>query len=212
MAFLSTAISVTALRLSYECRGDFYRWHNYDCRRRLDIVLKDSVVTRPDFMVVMMNPGSSKPTGGQPTHGYVKAEPDRTQDQIMALMKHAGFEYARILNLSDIRDANSELFRIRLRKLGSNRAHSIFDTTRKAEFQSLFVTGVPVLTAWGVHDDLEVYANLAIAAIGKADVRSVRKHGRDWANYHPLPFTQPDKVKWLNDAKALFRGKRTSSN
>jgi hypothetical protein len=196
--------TMTALRSLYGVRGDFYQWDCYECRRALDIVLQSSSVTDPDFMVVMMNPGGSKPTAGQPTHGYLKAGPDKTQDQIMALMRHAGFEYARILNLSDIREANSQLFRNELRKLGSNQGHSIFDTSRAVEFQRLFVTGVPVLTAWGVHSDLKGLAKLAVNAIGAADVRALKKCGSTWANYHPLPFTQSDRVKWLNGAKALF--------
>ncbi len=64
-------------------------------------------------MVVMMNPGSSYPLNGIDNNFLPsEAQPDITQKQIMRVMDAVGFDYARILNLSDLRTPDSgELYR-----------------------------------------------------------------------------------------------------
>ena len=195
---------MTALRCNYDCYGDFYSWCTRECRKSLDIILKGTKATEPDFMVLMMNPGGSRPAAGQPKHGCVLAVPDDTQDQIMKLMIYAGFEYARILNLSDIREPRSQAFRQILKKAGSDQTHSVFDASRAAEFQKLFVTGVPVLLAWGVHKKLRPLAELALAAVAGEDARGLKKPGDLWSYYHPLPPVRTNRAKWLADIQPQF--------
>lgn len=70
-------------------------------------------LNEPDLMVVMMNPGSSYPLDGIDNNSIPsEADPDTTQQQIMKVMDAALFNYARILNLSDLRTPDSnELYR-----------------------------------------------------------------------------------------------------
>lgn len=193
-----------SLKQYYNCYGDFYIWNGQECRRRLDIILKGASATVPDFMVVMMNPGSSKPLNPPPHHGYVLADPDPTQDKIMELMHHAGYEYARILNLSDLCEGNSEKFRKLLTQVAPNTDHSIFDANRTSDFKKLWVSRVPVLAAWGVHSKLEPLAKSAQAAIGHEDVRGNDKPHSAWAYYHPKPSLHVDQAKWMKDIKLKF--------
>ena len=195
---------IAPLRSNYDCYGDFYSRGIHECRKSLDIILRGTNITKPDFMVLMMNPGGSRPATGQPKHGRVRAEPDDTQHQIMKLMNHARFEFARILNLSDIREPKSKKFREKLAQAGKDQTHSIFDSSRNCEFDRLYVHGAPVLLAWGVHKDLEPLARLALAATVGEDARGLKKEGDSWSYYHPLPPLQANRRKWLADIESQF--------
>jgi hypothetical protein len=90
-------------------------------RSRLEIAprawsLSDVDAREADLLVIMMNPGASKPLGtlwdGDAPSGLVAAQPDRTQYQIMRLLRAAqalglGWRHARVFNLSDLRTPES---------------------------------------------------------------------------------------------------------
>lgn len=77
----------------------------------MNIKKKESELQVPDLMVVMMNPGNSKPINGIDNYNKkTEVIPDQTQNQIMRIMINCGFEYARILNLSDARETSSSKF------------------------------------------------------------------------------------------------------
>lgn len=111
-----------------EVVGLFYELDGYRLRKYLDIKRVGIVLDEPDLMVVIMNPGSSFPLDGIDNNTVPsEAEPDATQQQIMKVMDAAGFDYARILNLSDFRTSDSsELYRLLKSDECSLVEHSIF--------------------------------------------------------------------------------------
>lgn len=119
----------------FEITGLFYEASGYKLRKYLDIKREESSQNEPDLMVVMMNPGSSFPLDGIDNNSVPsEAEPDTTQQQIMKVMDAASFDYARILNLSDLRTPDSnELYRFLKSEESNTVAHSIFYAVRKAE-------------------------------------------------------------------------------
>lgn len=99
------------MRENFKTTGLFYQKDGYNFRKFLNIVRKNSSQNTPDLMVVMMNPGSSKPLDGiENNNCESEAIPDNTQNQIMRVMNRCNFDYARILNLSDLREPKSSVF------------------------------------------------------------------------------------------------------
>lgn len=195
------------MRQSFEIFGHFYEISGYKCRRYLDIKKLHSDVDQPDIMVVMMNPGSSYPMDGIDNNGNPSpAFPDRTQDQIMKVMENAGYFFARVLNLSDLRHPNSnEFYKFIESKDAQKVAHSIFFDERSREFYNLFRAEVPVIYAWGVSKKLESLAKIAIERISSKNHIGVKKLGNNWAYYHPLPRTHPKQQKWVESVSLLLK-------
>ena len=152
------------MKTDYEITGLFYKIDNCKCRKYLDIKLKSSKIANPDLMVIMMNPGSSYPLDEKDNNTKPSlAKPDKTQNQIVKVMQNTSHEYARILNLSDLRTSNSnELYKFLKSKESKSISHTIFDDNRIEDFNSLFIKDVPVIYAWGVNSALKEYAKLAI--------------------------------------------------
>lgn len=152
-----------SLRREFDVTGFFYKKNEYSLRKFLNIKKKSSKLNTPDLMVIMMNPGSSHPEG---TTGYkdiptelfgklVPTVPDNTQDQIMRVMLNCGFEYSRILNLSDLCDSKSGSFYSKLNTLQTKKIdHSIFHINREADFETLFEVKATIIAAWGVNKAL----------------------------------------------------------
>jgi hypothetical protein len=117
------------MRNKFKVTGLFYEIEQYKFRKYLNIIRIDSANHTPDVMVIMMNPGSSRPMNGINNNTTEsEAFPDSTQFQIMQIMQNCGFEYARILNLSDLREGNSKKFYSRIVEIKEKViAHSIFD-------------------------------------------------------------------------------------
>ncbi len=139
-------------------------------------------------MVVMMNPGSSYPLNGIDNNFLPsEAQPDITQKQIMRVMDAVGFDYARILNLSDLRTPDSgELYRFLKSDESSLVDHSIFSPNRQSELEQLFVTGVPVIFGWGVNQALVPLAKLAIEALCISNPLGILKPNTRYSCKYPL--------------------------
>ena len=101
--------------------GDFYKLSGVPRRSTLELVTERPAGTEmsnlssrsPDIVVVMANPGKSKPMHGgdgderMPTAiglsvNLVEAVPDPTQVQIKAIMECKRYRHVRVLNLSDV--------------------------------------------------------------------------------------------------------------
>ncbi len=118
-------LKAEVLKKEFSVFGYFYdRKFNNDvipCREILEIIALDNVPpdfqmlphAQADLIVVMMNPGSSKPVSksyspmviSRPSditkkRYIVEAKPDNAQYQIMRFMLINGWSHARILNLS----------------------------------------------------------------------------------------------------------------
>jgi hypothetical protein len=187
------------MREDFNVTGLFYENQGYKFRKFLNIVKKDSNCQIPDLMVVMMNPGGSRPINGYDDYKIeTETIPDRTQDQIMVLMNNCKFNYARILNLSDFREPKSRKFYNQMDDFETkNIHHSIFCEERKEDFNKLFIKDIPVIFAWGVNRNLFELAALAKERIGLVNVSGLKKEGEEYAYYHPLPQNNNKQKEWV---------------
>jgi len=197
----------------YNVTGFFYIEQGYRFRSYLNIrkkalglgkylraIKKRFGPDQPDLMVVMMNPGASSPlSGDDDERAEVTAQPDDTQRQIMKVMAARNFSYARILNLSDLRDPDSAHFMSVIRLLDyAGIHHSIFSPQREQDFSRLFVQSVPVIIAWGAYDRLRPLARRALTRMDNSIQVGQRKVGSEWVYYHARQRGKPPGV-WLDE-------------
>jgi len=195
------------MRENFNITGLFYKKNGYNFRKFLNIVRKESSQNTPDLMVIMMNPGSSKPLdGNEDNNSETIAIPDNTQGQIMRVMNRCSFDYARILNLSDLREPKSSVFYKKVDELKRKKiSHSIFDKERNSDYEKLFVKNVPVIFAWGVNENLFGLAKMAIELIGKITPIGINKNGYEYAYYHPLPQNYKKQKEWVNEITEMIK-------
>ena len=180
------------LKGEFRCMGHFYQLSIngdlYPCRSSLEILRNDAAFGKqmvdesPDALVVMMNPGSSRPDDNnylptvysadrlhelQKYKEYVPARPDNSQYQIMRLMLDQAWKHVRILNLSDLRSGNSAEFKNMFMSAAnhdSGNPHSLFSIHRRQELFGLTVMERPtVILAWGRVTFLAELATEALA-------------------------------------------------
>ncbi|MFK5975267.1 MAG: DUF1643 domain-containing protein [Sulfurovum sp.] len=193
------------MKTNFEISGLFYENKNLLCRKYLDIRRNETITDKPDLMVVMMNPGSSRPEDGNEKNTIAsKAVPDKTQDQIMKVMNNCNFNYARILNLSDLREAKSKVFYSKLEEL-KKIPHSIFNDERINDFETLFVKNVPVIFAWGVDKKLEPLAIKAIERINEIKPFGLLKEGTNVSYYHPSPQNYHEQERWCDEITKMLK-------
>jgi hypothetical protein len=178
-------------------------------RDRLEIApphmaLADVVAQQPDLLVIMMNPGASRPLDAlwdSRSAGFTATQPDRTQYQIMQLLLAAQalglpWQHARVLNLSDLRTAKSALFLQKLQDYAADDSHSLFSAPRSAQCQALFAhLPTPVLCAWGLSPHFAPLAERALAAAAGHPVLGLPTQGS--AYRHPLPQRYDLQLAWL---------------
>ncbi|WP_146131988.1 DUF1643 domain-containing protein [Halomonas ventosae] len=183
----------------FEVAGLFYESNGYKLRKYLDIKRVGLASNEPDLMVVMMNPGSSYPLDSIDNNSAPsEAEPDTTQQQIMKVMNAAEFNYARILNLSDLRTPHSsELYRFLRSEESAAVEHSIFSPSRKSELEQLFVNGIPVIFGWGVNQALIPLAKLVIETLCISNPLGILKPNTRYSYYHPLPRIYAKQLEWV---------------
>lgn len=185
---------------NFEIRGYFYNKSGYSFRKYLNIKRINSQKKNPDLMVVMMNPGSSKQEKEfiNIFDNEVPTIPDNTQHQIMRVMNNTGFDYARILNLSDLREPKSKILYDKINELDKLKiSHSIFQNENKTDLKKLFVEDVPVICAWGVNENLRPLARLALKKIKNETIIGLRKNIIEYAYYHPLPQNYTKQKEWV---------------
>ncbi len=179
--------------------GLFYELNELKCRKYMNIRKKGTELEIPDLLVVMMNPGKSKPIDGIDNNNReTEAIPDQTQNQIMRIMINCEFEYARILNLSDARETSSEEFYQMIPQFESEKiAHSIFDNRRKDDLEIFLVKDVATIFAWGVDNALTELAKTAIEKIETKNIYGIKKEKTEFAYYHPLPPNSHKQKEWV---------------
>ncbi len=194
------------LSSEFEVTGLFYEAGGYKLRKYLDIQRASTLKVTPDLMVVMMNPGSSYPLDGIENNSLPsKAEPDTTQKQIMKVMNGASFDFARILNLSDIRTSNSiELYKFVKSDHSKLVDHSIFSASRIVDLNNLFVKNVPVIFGWGVNSALIPLAKMAMESLCIQDPRGILKAKTKYSYYHPLPKIYEERLEWVEEVIGQF--------
>ena len=189
----------------YDVKGYFYKKNTHPYRKLLDIKHITSNKSTPDLMVIMMNPGSSEQKKGF-SNKYDMLVPtiyDPTQNRIIDIMIEYNFEYARILNLSDFVDAESENLYKFLGKNKNDDSHSIFSDNRRSELDSIFIHNIPIIKAWGVKPCLNPFADMALKYIKKNNKAFGLAHNKyDWAYYHPMRHCNKyHENSWVVDIK-----------
>lgn len=220
------------LKRRFRCYGHFYRWRCgdavYGCRSVLEIV-DESVVAergsalwgrRADAVVVMMNPGSSRPLEacvegelgafGVGEKALVLTQPDNTQYQVMRVAVACGWSHVRVLNVSDLREAKSGVFLERVEALAGVRgggAHSLFSEARAAECEVGLLRRVePVLVGWGQDRRLLPLAAQCVARLGGSRLVGVASEVDPLLYGHPSPMLQRMKVAWLEAVVGALEG------
>ncbi len=169
----------------------------------------------PDAIVIMMNPGSSRPIEEGDTDsllsmplpdGFKKplvlTQPDNTQYQLMRIMVSKGWKHIRILNISDIRDPKSPSFIARTKALaaipGGNR-HSLFSEARTAERAAMLKRkpGAPFILGWGQDAGLIPLASQCLDCIQGEKIVTVPSENNPILTAHPSPMMQAKKEEWL---------------
>ena len=187
------------MKNQFTITGYYYQIKKYKFRKYLEIKRNNTAVQIPDLMVVMMNPGSSKPINND-DDGRTETEAihDNTQTQIMKIMQVGKFNYARILNLSDIREPKSKLLYKKLEEMDADCiSHSIFDPKRKNEFDNLWIKNTAVIFGWGVNYRLRRLAQKAIELCNTLKPLGLQKPNYSWAYYHPLPPNANIQKDWV---------------
>lgn len=218
---------------AYVAFGRFYKikYKNMkpkECRSVLEVYSRNNYndfkgTNKIDAVFVMMNPGSGKPKtsytqkvinlreikkGTLEEIQLVEADPDDTQYQVMRVMKEKEWNYVRVINLSDFKDADSKAFYDEIKKAqtyDNDYIHSIFSQCRAGELKSIFKSAVDykIVSAWGVHTKLCNLIELAldntnlISRIGNN--KATYKKKKFFYYYHPLQRGQSRQEKWLEE-------------
>jgi len=228
-------IPAELLKKKYDVYGHFYALqynenHLEKCRSVLEIISKDVPIiersqlskNKPDAVFIMMNPGSSRPLEKDYEYNQqvikvndlsnlnielVAAKPDITQYQIMRLMDLFNWHHVRVINLSDLRCANSNDFMKMVSVLGAEKMmHSVFSEVRKNELVRKLKRkdGVPLIGAWGLNNKLLPMISLAVDSLKYEKIIGLEKDENMYC--HPLPSLQVQKEKWIKDmVKVLMK-------
>ena len=235
---MNTFLYAKELKKTFRCYGHFYRLNVPDtepvlCRSVLEItslppeavgaksdpndLFKGNAETNlPDAVVIMMNPGSSRPVEDGDTDSLISmplpdgfqkplvlTQPDNTQYQIMRIAVSKGWKHVRILNISDIRDPKSPSFIARTKALDAvegGEAHSLFSKTRKTEREQMLKRklGAPFILGWGQDPGLIPLAKQCLACIDGEQIITVPAGSDPVLTVHPSPMLQKKKEEWLD--------------
>lgn len=235
---MSEWICADKLKKSFRCYGHFYRLQvdGHDplpCRSVLEITslpreavdagatapdlfkAGHSALALPDAVVIMMNPGSSRPIEPGDTDRLLRmpmadpsakplvlTRPDNTQYQIMRVMRARRWAHVRVLNLSDLRESKSPLFIAltqRLDRRVGGKAHSLF-CEKRADERALMLRrkpGAPLILGWGQSAGLLPLAEACRAVLGEAFIVSVPCGNHPALTAHPSPMLQTAKEEWV---------------
>lgn len=224
------------LKQRFTCYGHFYELllMNGDtvrCRSVLEIVdttipqepPSDISEMEPDVVVIMMNPGSSRPkveghvderigfpkVGTSNRKELVLTQPDNTQYQVMRVAVSKGWNHIRVLNLSDLRDPKSGSFLQKVAALGEimgGHVHSIFCEERAGELVHALKrkTRTPILLGWGQDPGLLPLVEQCLRQIGDEPTCTVPSDVHPLLNAHPSPMLQKKKLQWLETILAAL--------
>ncbi len=237
---MSEFLYAAELKKRFRCYGHFYRLNVAGinpplCRSVLEISSlpreaigaatdPDDLFTAPgaesslpDAVVIMMNPGSSRPIEAGDTDRLLTmplpanfkkplalTQPDNTQYQLMRIMVSKQWKHIRILKISDIRDPKSPSFIARTKTLNSiagGERHSLFSEARYLERASMLKRkpGAPFILGWGQDVGLIPLAEQCLNCIKGEKVVTVPAESQPILTAHPSPMMQDKKEAWLDD-------------
>lgn len=206
--------------------GLFYNIVDRRYRSCLEIVRKNCIEDssalikrKPDALVVMMNPGSSRPlTDDFEPHivsSFAEADklllkgkliptrPDPTQYQVERVMHRLKWNHVRVINLADVREPKSYVFTDSIRK---KNPYSIFSEERRTALLQL-CTNETVICGWGMDRKLTPLIDRAVAFLKENQVKVIGQanDAQDIYFRHPSPMMKTGKVKWLEDVFAQLK-------
>ena len=210
------------LKTLFEVVGHFYDLRIsgtiFRCRSSLDIFFKGTSYPSdilPDAVVVMMNPGSSRPLdrayipkvvhaneiSGPWEKEIIPTRPDNAQYQIMRIMLLQGWKHVRVINLSDLRNGNSGAFSRVFEQaslLDKTNPHCITHPGRRSELRKSIKTkdDGPVIAAWGSVEVLRDSANCIIDIAG--NLIGMKSDDSPWYAY-ASPYMKTHKTVWLRN-------------
>ena len=236
MGFVSQQI----LLERYQVFGCFYRIELMDgsiisCRSDLHIVdieyfRETKGNSNASLLLIMMNPGKSSPIDKDysiPIYKRVEAAEsilntpivptiaDDTQKQIMRVMLNLNLKHVRILNISDIKNTDSNNFKLELEKTHFiDEIHSVFCKEREQELQQVLNsldTDAVILKAWGktIIDQSSIFKNLVknncIPSL-PTNKKQLGLQGKSNLHFsHPLPKGNHHSQKqWVQDVSTLL--------
>lgn len=236
---MTTFSYASELKKTFRCYGHFYRLNIPGiepqlCRSVLEITSlpREAVgaasdpddlfsnpgegLNLPDAVVIMMNPGSSRPVEEGDTDslltmplpaGFPKplvlTQPDNTQYQIMRVMVSKHWKHVRILNISDLRDPKSPSFIAKTKTLDTlpgGGAHSLFSKVRKNERDQMLrrKPNAPFILGWGQDAGLIPLAKQCLGCIDGGNTVTVPAGNDPVLTAHPSPMLQSKKEAWLD--------------
>jgi hypothetical protein len=242
---MSEFLYAAELKKTFRCYGHFYRLNVPGrnpllCRSVLEITslpreavgagtdpddlfsAPDAELSLPDAVVIMMNPGSSRPIEDGDTDslldmplpaGFRKplalTQPDNTQYQLMRIAVSKGWKHIRILNISDIRDPKSPSFIARTKALDAvdgGQAHSLFSNVRKTEREQMLrrKPGAPFILGWGQDAGLIPLAAQCLNCIDGEKIVTVPAGNDPVLTAHPSPMLQAKKEAWLDAIRSAL--------
>ncbi|HQY51650.1 MAG TPA: hypothetical protein PLD63_04700 [Ignavibacteria bacterium] len=208
------------LNQMFDVTGHFYNLKLsgsvFKCRSVLEIRRKNSGEENvlPDIVVIMMNPGSSRPIDKNfkintfskkeylsiKVRDVVPTRPDNAQYQIMRLMIFNKWSFVRVLNLSDLRNGNSGKFKtefINAMKLDKTNPHCLTHKDRSKELINFLKSkNGKIIAAWGSISELKIPAenilklNKNIIGIINGNVPNYR---------YASPYLKSQKTEWLKE-------------
>ena len=155
-----------------------------------------------DAVVIMMNPGSRKPTksnenilSDQISNLMVDCIPDETQYQIARLMELSKWKKVTVINLLDFCESKStKVYQKYQNNLPSS---SIFSDPRMEELNSIFNQlnkSKNVIIGWGVSSDLNQIKSKALDFIKSKNLTPIGWKNKYDDFYHPWP-SQNDEIR-----------------
>ncbi|MEB2300435.1 hypothetical protein LAV72_12495 [Lysinibacillus xylanilyticus] len=228
-------IPPSKLKRKYKVFGNFYNveqeGRGIGYRNDLHIIDRDyfdmhGFTQNIKLLVIMMNPGESTPVSSSYCVPYftkeevtarehcldtIPTKPDRTQYQVMRMMNGLEIKHGRVINISDIRDTQSDSLSVELES-GISDLHSIFSEERQQELQNIYSTLADdafIFLAWGRDIvDCEPFKQLVERCILTLpqDKKVLGIPGEDYWKYkHPWSRGRGGSPrKWLQEAENCF--------
>jgi len=217
------------LKKKFDIYGSYYdlslNYEVFPCRSELHIISKNIYLDdrKPDAVVCMMNPGSSRPLDIsyipkiiEPSEmkeefknkEVIPIQPDNAQYQIMRVMVEKDWKKVTVINLSDLRESKSKELPKLLKKMDefdSGGHHSIWCENRREELERIIHSDeIPVILGWGQEKPLLKQAELALDYLkGKNMVGLAYDEMKIWYRF-PSPLMQKAKLAWLSDILELL--------
>ncbi|HMQ69609.1 MAG TPA: hypothetical protein PKA90_11905 [Ignavibacteria bacterium] len=218
-------IYASELKAIFDVYGHFYDLKISDkifkCRSLLEIKRKGVKIKNetPDIVVIMMNPGSSKPLeksyipktftvksySNLRSKETVPTRPDNAQYQLMRLMVFNDWNFVKVLNLSDLRNGNSGDFQkdfLESKNFDKSDPHCITHKKRRRELlDSLRSKTGKIIAAWGSINLLKDSAESVL----KLDKEIIGIVNGSLPNYrYASPLMQVKKEEWLREIQRLI--------